>query len=43
MSIFERKKVEKGKGVMGENQTHKIQNGVLVPLAHGGNVGAVGA
>ena len=28
---------------MGENQTHKIQNSNLVPLAHGGNVGKVGA
>ena len=28
---------------MGENQTYKIQNGVLVSLAHGGNVGKVGA
>ena len=31
------------KGVMGENQTHKIQNSNLVSLAHGGNVGKVGA
>ena len=28
---------------MGENQTHKNQNSILVSLAHGGNVGKVGA